>query len=660
MPVDYVVKTIDFSHLESGLLDAGGCTIISPWGDIMTAFLKRYRSVLTSRDFIVSVVTAVFVLSGAVAGLFKSASLVSTVLVLIAVIVGGIPIIVGAVRGLLQREMNVDELVAIALIVSVVLKEYLSAGFVAFMMVFGKVLEEFTAKRAMAALENLGKLSPLKVSVFRGGAESVIPLAEVVVGDTVITRSGERIAVDGIVVSGQASVNQAPITGESVPVYKTAGSEVYAGTLNELGALEVRAIKVGDDTTLSRIAGLVLEAEENRAPVVRTADRYARYFTPLILIVAGLVYLLTRDVMNVLAVLVVACPCALVLATPIAVIAGVANGARRGILIKGGARLEAAGRVTAVALDKTGTITLGEPRVIKVTALNGAGENEIISLAAVAEGLSEHPVAKAVLKQARELSLNVPRAEEFHIVPGQGVTARFNGSLISVGTETLLQQQDILLPVNLKLKVGAMEEDGLTPLLVASAGTVIGIIGVADSVRQDVKAAINNLRHSGIKRVVMLTGDSPEIAKNVSAAVGIHEWQARLLPAQKVAAVKKIQAEGYHVAMVGDGINDAPALAQADVGIAMGLSGTDITLESADIVLMQDDVLMAAEAINLSRKTLRTIKQNLAFALVFNLIGIIAAAAGILSPVAAALFHNFGSVAVVINSARLVGIGKLT
>lgn len=624
----------------------------------MTRFLDRYRSVLTSREFIISVMTAVLLLAGALAGLFQSASILSTVLLLCAVTIGGIPIIIGAVKGLLRHELNVDELIAIAIIVSVILREYLSAGFVAFMMLFGKVLEDFTAKRAVTALENLGKLTPAKACVLRDGKESDIPLDEVTVGDTVVTRPGETIAVDGIVISGQASVNQAPITGESVPVAKTKGSEVFSGTLNELGALEIRTTKVGRDTTLFRIKSLVQEAEANRAPVVRAADRYAKYFTPLILVLSGLVYLFTRSLTSALAVLIVACPCALVMATPIAVIAGVANGARRGILIKGGARLEAAGRVTAVALDKTGTITLGEPRVIKITPLNGKSDREVLKLAAVAEGLSEHPVARAVLAKAREMGLDVPRAEEFHVVPGHGVTARTDGLLISVGTEILLNQQGIYLPAHMKLAVGAMEEDGLTPLLVASSGTVSGIIGVADSVRPDVKAAIEKLRHSGLKKVIMLTGDSPEVAKNVSEAVGISEWQARLLPTQKVAAVRQLQAEGYRVAMIGDGINDAPALAQADVGIAMGVTGTDVAMETSDIVLMQDDILMAAEAINLSRKTLRTIKQNLAFALVFNLIGIAAAGVGILNPVAAALFHNFGSVAVVINSARLVRTRK--
>lgn len=622
----------------------------------MTTFFRRYKSVITSREFVITATTAVFVLTGAIVGLFKSASLAATVLALIAVVVGGIPIIIGAVRGLIHHEMNVDELVAIAIIVSVYFKEYLSAGFVAFMMSFGKILEDFTAARAQTALGDLGRLTPQTALVRREGKEQVVPLEEVMTGDSVIIKPGERIPVDGVVVSGQASVNQSPITGESILVVKVKGSDVFAGTMNELGALEVKVTKVGSDTTLARIADLVEEAEGNRAPLVRTADRYAKYFTPLILTIAVVVYLVTRNLTSALAVLIVACPCALVMATPIAVIAGVANGAKRGILIKGGARLEAAGRVTALAVDKTGTITLGQPQVERTITFNGFADREVLKIAATAEKLSEHPISKAILNHAHSLNLDIPDAEEFQVIPGRGVCARLNGSVILVGTSSLMVDHDIVIHTSVDSARQSLEKEGLTPLLVASSDKVIGIIGVADSIRDDIRLAISHLRQSGISKIVMLTGDSPEVANRVASSVGINEWQARLLPQQKVEAVKKLQEEGYKVAMLGDGINDAPALAQADVGIAMGVTGTDLAMETADIVLMQDEVLKAAEAINLSRNTLKTIRQNLAFALIFNLIGLVAAGSGILNPIGAALFHNLGSVAVVVNSARLVNM----
>jgi len=573
---------------------------------------------------------------------------------LAAVAVGGIPIIISAIRGLLHHQMNVDELVAIAIIASVIYGEYLSAGFVAFMMLFGKILEDFTAARAKTALEDLGKLVPANICVRRGGEDCLVPIEQVSPDDLVITKSGERIAVDGLVVSGQASVNQAPITGESIPVAKAKGSEVYAGTLNELGVLEIRTTKVGGSTTLGQVIHLVEEAEENRAPIVRIADRYAKYFTPLILIVAASVYIVTRNVTAALAVLIVACPCALVMATPTAIIAGVANGARKGILIKGGARLEAAGRVTAVAVDKTGTITLGEPNVVRITSFDSVSEQEVLEHAAITERSSEHLLGKAILNKAKEWGLQIPSADEFCVVPGQGAIAWLNNKQMMVGTEGLLRENRVSLPASLAATINSLEEEGLTPLLVASSGKTLGVIGVADTVREEMSHAIQNLKNNGVKKVVMMTGDSPEIAKRVASAVGIDEWQARLLPQQKVENIKIMQSEGYSVAMFGDGINDAPALAQADIGVAMGITGTDIAMDTADIVLMKDDALKAAEAINLSHNTLKTIRQNLAFALIFNLIGIGAAASGLLSPIGAAIFHNFGSVAVVVNSARLV------
>jgi Zn2+/Cd2+-exporting ATPase len=624
----------------------------------VSGFFKRYRSVLTSREFFITASTAAFVLSSAIVGLFESASLAATILSLAGVVVGGIPIMIGAVRGLIRREMNVDELVAIAIVASVIFKEYLSAGFVAFMMLFGKILEDFTAERAKTALADLGKLTPSETCVFREGKEMHVPTGQVLVGDTVVVRPGERISVDGVVTAGEASVNQAAITGESAPIAKAKGSEVYAGTLSELGALEIAATRVGGTTTIARIVDLVEKAEENRAPVVRVADRYARYFTPVILVTSAVVYVVTRNITSALAVLVVACPCALVMATPIAVIAGVASGARRGILIKGGARLEAAGRVTAIALDKTGTITLGEPMVIKVEALDILTDRDILRLAAAAERLSEHPTARAIMDKARELGLEIGRAEEFHAVPGKGVIAKLDGLTIVVGTEKLLEEQCLACPPGMALAARRMEEQGLTPLMVATSRDPLGVIGIADTVRRDVSRAVNHLGQSGISKVVMLTGDSPEVARRVAASVGINEWKARLLPEQKVEIIMELQQHGHKVAMIGDGVNDAPALAQADVGVAMGMSGTDVAMETADIVLVKDDILAAADAIDLSRHTLRTIKQNLAFALVFNVIGISAAASGFLSPVGAALFHNVGSVAVVVNSARLVGYGR--
>jgi heavy metal translocating P-type ATPase len=378
------------------------------------------------------------------------------------------------------------------------------------------------------------------------------------------------------------------------------------------------------------------------------------------LIVAAVVYILSRNVTHALSVLIVACPCALVLATPIAIVAGVANGARRGILIKGGARLESAGRVTAVAFDKTGTITLGKPQVMKVLPVGKNSAESVLRLAAIGEKFSEHPLADAILQKAKELNLAIPDADEFKVIPGQGVSAGTGDGRILVGTEKLLNENQISLSAGETALIEDMEDDGLTPVLVAHSGQVSGVIGVADTVREEMREAVQSLKNNGVKKTIMLTGDSPEVARRVAAAVGIDEWQARLLPQQKVESVKTLQRKGYKVAMIGDGINDAPALAQADVGIAMGITGTDIAMDAANIVLLKDDTLSAAESIHLSRITLKTINQNLVFALFFNILGISLASTGILSPIASALFHNFSSVAVVVNSARLVGVRKLS
>jgi Cd2+/Zn2+-exporting ATPase len=473
-------------------------------------------------------------------------------------------------------------------------------------------------------------------------------------------KSGERIPVDGQVASGRASVNQASITGESIPVAKTYGSEVYAGTLIDLGALELKTTKVGDSTTLGQIAHLVEKAEEDRAPIVRIADRYAKYFTPFVLGIAIITYLVTGEPINAVTVLIVACPCALVMATPTAIIAGVANGARRGILVKGGARLEAAGRITAIALDKTGTVTLGKPRVMKIVPLDDTTQKNVLELAATAEKYSEHPLGKAITTKAKEWSLSIPDADQFTVVPGLGVIATTDGREVVVGNQELLKQYKVNVPESLDDNIYHLEEEGLAALSVASNGLLVGLIGVADVVRDEMSQAIQQFKDSGLKKIVMLTGDSPEVARRIASGIGIDEWQARLLPQQKVEIIKKMQLEGYKVAMVGDGINDAPALAQADLGIAMGVIGTDVAMDTANIVLMTDNALKASEAINLSRKVLRIIKQNLVFAIFFNLIGIALASLGDLNPIGAAIFHNVGSVAVVVNSARLAGTKNLT
>jgi Cd2+/Zn2+-exporting ATPase len=650
----------------TGVPDAAGRAAAPAGGAAARAlpgFWERYGEVVSSRDFLFALLTAVLTLGSWGLSLAGAPAGAVTLLGVAGALTGGLPIAAGAVRGLIRREVNVDELVTIAIAAAILVGEYWGAALVAFMMLFGKVLEDVTAARAQHALEGLGQLLPALARVKDAaapGGERSLAVGDVRVGDFVLVRPGERLPVDGEVVAGRAAVEQAAITGEPLPVDKVAGDEVFAGTLASGGALEVRTVRTGRATALGRIADLVREAEAERAPVVRTADRWARWFTPAVLLLAGLVYLLTRDLLPAVTVLVVACPCALVLATPTAVVAGIARAARRGILVKDGARLEAAGQVTAVCLDKTGTLTRGQPRVQQVIALDASGEDALLARAAGAERLSEHPLAGAVLAAAGERGLTVPAVDAgtFRAFAGAGVAARVEGTPgeVLVGRPELFAREGVPWPEAAGAALETLEAAGQTPLAVAVDGRVTGVIGVADAPREEAAEAVRWLRSAGVRRVLLLTGDREAAARSVAAAVGIapEDVFARLLPEDKVTLVKRLRAEGHKVAMVGDGVNDAPALAAADVAIAMGAAGTDLAMDAADVVLMTDDVRQAAAAIVLSRKTLGTIHQNLTFAAVWNVVAVALAAFGIVGPVAGALVHNFGSVAVVVNAARLV------
>ncbi|HEX2034706.1 MAG TPA: cation-translocating P-type ATPase [Chloroflexota bacterium] len=637
---------------------------------------SRYQAVMGSAEFRFATATLVLTAISWALSLAGAAPLLVTAVGIAGALAGGVPIAWGAVRGILRRELNVDELVTIAIVASIMIGEYWGAGLVAFMMLFGKVLEDVTAARASHAIEGLGRLVPVMARVIdpRTGEERTVPVEQVTAGDVVIVRPGERLPVDGTVVAGAAAVEEAAITGESVPAPKQAGDTVYAGTLATGGALQVRTERTGQATALGRIAALVQEAESERAPIVRTADRWATWFTPSVLVLAGLVWLGTGQLLPAVTVLVVACPCALVLATPTAVIAGIAQGARRGMLIKGGARLEAAGSVDAVCLDKTGTLTSGRPVVQRVVALppatgasGAAAEDDVLAYAAAAEHRSEHPMALAVLEAARARHLPLPdlRDDGFAAFPGRGVAAEVTGSRpggdhvtkVLVGRPEFLLERDVAWPPAAAAALAELEASGQSPLAVAVDGHAIGLIGVADTRRPEAATAIAALRAAGLRKIVLLTGDRQGPALAVARAVGIapQDVHAGLLPEEKVAWVKRLRDEGYRVAMVGDGVNDAPALATSDVAIAMGAAGTDLAMAAADVVLMTDDLRQAANAISLSRHTLRTIRQNLVVAAVWNALAIAVASLGGLGPVSGALVHNLGSVAVVVNAARLVG-----
>jgi Cd2+/Zn2+-exporting ATPase/Cu+-exporting ATPase len=495
-------------------------------------------------------------------------------------------------------------------------------------------------------VRDLTALAPQTARVVRDGAERDVPVAEVRANEPVVVRPGERFPVDGIVVDGQATVDQAAITGESRPVEVGPGARVYAATVARLGSLRIRATHIGPDSAFGRVIRLVEEAETHRADVQRVADRFAGYYLPGILGVAALTFLIRGDALATAAVLVVACSCSITLATPIALLASIGAGARRGVLVKGGRYLERLARADVVFIDKTGTLTLGRPRITDVLPLNGASAAEVLALAASAERFSEHPLAEAVRIAARDRGLALTHPAGFEAVPGQGVRATIDGHRVAVGSRRFVA-------VDRPPAAASLDADGRTLLFVTRDGDLIGVLAASDVVRPEVPQALADLRALGIARIELLTGDDERTAAAVAGPLGV-PYRAGLLPEDKIAAVRASQAAGHTVVMVGDGVNDAPALAQADVGIAMGAAGSDIAIEAAHVALMREDWTLVPGVVRIARRTMRVVGLNLGFTALFNLVGLTLAALGFLPPVLAAAAQSLPDVGILANSSRLL------
>jgi Cd2+/Zn2+-exporting ATPase len=588
----------------------------------------------------------------------ESSNFYAATLALLAAILLGAPLVVRAFKDLWEGHTHMDELAALAVLAAFAMGWYLEAGAIAFFMIISTLIEHRTALGARKSIESLVRLTPTRA--FRkkeSGEEEEVDAKNLEPGDIVVVRPGDNIPGDGTIVSGQSTVNQANITGESIPVDKYADDEVFGGTINLTGRMEVRITKAGKDTTLGRVQDLILQAERTRLPVIRLIDRYAAWYTPVILMLAFVVWFFTRDqggAERAIAMLVIACPCAFILASPTAMVAALSAAARLGVLVKKVSDLETARNLTAMVFDKTGTLTTGELAVTKMTPAPGVEGAELLRVAAAAEQNSRHPVARAVVQVARKAHLKLPGSETFEEVSGKGVKANIDGHDVLVGRESWMQDQG----VNVE-GVDTTGAEGLSLLYVVQDGKVLGWVGLEDRTRHDARHAMDSLRDElGLKKLVMVTGDRWSVAKRVGAEMHCTDVQAEVLPAEKLELVDDLRNRGHTVAVLGDGVNDAPALAAGDISIAMGAAGSDVAIHSASIALMNNNLNRIPFLIRLSRQAFRVVRQNLGFAIGYIVLFETLAAMGYVTPIAAVLLHLLSSFVVIFNSARLVREGE--
>ena len=624
----------------------------------------------TNTKLSTTLVGLIFVLNSFVVDwLFDRGTTVAAFSAMIGAVILGSPIMVVAFKDLRKGLLSINELVALGVLACAVSGNYgmkgegsslaggfQTAGIVAFFMLLGEIIETRTAAGARASIQSLIKLTPTKARRLSGGNEVEVAVSELKVGDIIRIRPGDNIAADGQIVSGQGSINQANITGESLPVDKGVGEAVFAGTINMNGLLEVKVSKAGEDTTLGRVRDLILAAEKTKLPFMRIIDQYMGYYTPLVLIIAALVWGFTQDLNRVITILIVACPCAFILATPTAMVAALSAAARLGILVKNIGDLEAAARITAFVFDKTGTLTTGRLAVSRLNPLNGIAPAELLRCAASAEQFSNHPTARSITALAQEAGVPLAQVVDFKETAGKGVSALIDGQRILVGRATFLKDQGVA--GDLFESVDLDETAGYSLLFVARDGHCIGWVGLQDQTRPEAAEALQQLQASGIRRIAMVSGDRRPVAERVAQEIGVPEVVAECLPQDKVEYVRQTKAKGHRVAVIGDGVNDAPALASGDISIAMGAAGSEVAINSATIALMNNDLRRLPFLIRLSRMARMIINQNFLFGVVFIIGGMAAASFGYLNPIVAAILHNVGSLFVVFNSARLVRQGE--
>ena len=593
---------------------------------------------------------------------FEKGSMVAGLSAMVGAIILGWPIVATAVKDLKHGILSINELVAIAVLAAFASGEsqiggYQTAGIIAFFMLLGELIETRTAAGARASIESLIKLTPTKARrITAKGDEEEVAAKDLALGDMIRIRPGDNVAADGVIVSGQGSFNQANITGESLPVDKKPGDDVFAGTQNLTGVLEVRVTRAGEDTTLGRVRELILAAEKTKLPIMRIIDQYMVYYTPLVLVLGAMVWAFTKDLDRVITVLVIACPCAFILASPSAMVAALSAAARLGILIKNVGDIELAARINAFVFDKTGTLTTGKLAVSRLAPLGETKPAELLHIAASAEKYSNHPTAKALAQLADEAGVPLAEPKDFAEAAGRGIKAKVDGAEVIIGRAQWLKDNG--LKDDFVKSVDLNETEGFSLIFVARDGRCIGWVGLQDQTRSEARPALAALKENGVRRIAMVSGDRQPVATRVAREIGCEEVVAECLPQNKVQFVREMKSRGYRVAVVGDGVNDAPALAAGDMGIAMGAAGSEVAIHSATIALMNNDLRRLPFLVKLSRQTRAVINQNFLFGVCFIIGGWTAGAFGYLNPIIAAILHNAGSLIVVFNSARLVRLGE--
>jgi len=588
--------------------------------------------------------------------MFTKGGTVASASAMIGAIILGYPIVWTAAKDIWRGVLSINELVAIAVLAAFASGDYKTAGVVAFFMLLGEIIETRTAEGARDSIESLIKLTPTKARRINQQGEEEVAAQDLAIGDVIRIRPGDNVAADGLIVTGQGSFNQATITGESLPVDKKPGDEVFAGTQNLTGVLEIKVTRAGTDTTLGRVRELILAAEKTKLPIQKIVDQYMGFYTPLVLVIAALVWAFTRNLNNVISVIIFSCPCAFILATPTAMVAALSAAARLGILIKNVADIESAAKINAFIFDKTGTLTTGELAVSRLAPIGDVKPAELLRLAASAEKYSNHPTAKALAQLASEAGVPLIEPKDFNETAGRGIKAAVNGAAVLVGRAQWLKdngiQGDFLNSVDLN------ETEGWSLIFVARDGQCIGWVGMQDKTRSEAREALLELKNSGVRRIAMVSGDRQPVATRVAAEIGCEEAQGDCLPQNKVDFVRSVKSKGYKVAVVGDGVNDAPALAAGDIGIAMGAAGSEVAIHSATIALMNNDLRRLPFLIKLSRSTRTVINQNFLFGIAFIVGGMTLSALSYVPPWLAAIMHTAGSLIVVFNSARLVRMGE--